>query len=72
MTLYRSVYPIMFDVTHIDRRIVNQSAVAELQNRGIIKDGDLVIITKGDFIGVHGHTNSMKIVTVGELPSVNL
>jgi pyruvate kinase len=70
MTLYRSVYPIMFDVIHTDRRIVNQSAVAALQSRGIIKDGDLVIITKGDFIGVHGCTNSMKIVTVGDLPSV--
>lgn len=64
MTLYRGVYPISFDATHIDRRILNQSAILELQQRDILKKGDLVIITKGDLIGVHGRTNSLKIVTV--------
>lgn len=68
MTLYRGVYPIPFDATHIDRRILNQSATLELQNRHILKNGDLVIITKGDLIGVHGRTNSLKVVTVGNLP----
>lgn len=72
MTLYRGVYPLPFDATHIDRRILNQSAVAELKNRGILKDGDLVIITKGDLIGVHGRTNSLKIVTVGDLPELDV
>lgn len=64
MALYRGVYPIPFDATHIDRRVLNQEAVAELQKRDILKEGDLVIITKGDLIGVHGRTNSMKIYTV--------
>lgn len=68
MALYRDVYPIPFDATHLDRRAINQAAVGELQKRGIIKNGDLVIITKGDLIGIHGKTNSMKIVTVGMLP----
>ncbi len=66
MTLYRGVYPISFDATHIDRRELNQAAISELQQRGILKLGDLVIITKGDLIGVHGRTNSLKIVTVGD------
>jgi pyruvate kinase len=65
MALYRGVYPIPFDATHMDRRTLNQEAVAELQQRGILKEGNLVIITKGDLIGVHGKTNSMKIFTVG-------
>lgn len=65
MALYRGVYPIPFEATHVDRRILNETAVAELQNRGILKEGDLVIITKGDLIGVHGRTNAMKIFTVG-------
>src|SRR6185437_82899 len=65
MALYRGVYPVPFDATHIDRRVLNQTAVAELQKRGILKEGDIVIITKGDLIGVHGRTNSMKIFTVG-------
>lgn len=64
MALYRDVYPIPFDATHIDRRTLNQAAIYELQKRGILKNGDLVIITKGDLIGVHGRTNSLKIVTV--------
>jgi pyruvate kinase len=66
MTLYRDVYPLPFEATHVDRRVLNQAAVMELQNLGILKNGDLVIITKGDLIGVHGRTNSMKIVTVGD------
>lgn len=68
MTLYRGVYPIPFDATDIDRRILNQAAIQELQKRNILKNSDLVIITKGDLIGVHGRTNSLKIVTVGDLP----
>jgi pyruvate kinase len=70
MALFRGVYPIPFDATHIDRRALNHSAVDQLQKRGILKEGDLVIITKGDLIGVHGKTNSMKIVTVGTLPKI--
>lgn len=68
MALYRDVYPIHFDATDLDRRVLNQAAVEELKKRGIVKDGDLVILTKGDLIGVHGRTNSMKIFTVGSLP----
>lgn len=65
MALYRGVYPIPFDATPIDRRVLNETAVKELQQRDILQHGDLVIITKGDLIGVHGRTNSMKIFTVG-------
>jgi pyruvate kinase len=68
MALFRGVYPITFDATHIDRRELNQAATRELQQRNILKEGDLVVITKGDLIGVHGRTNSMKIFTVGTLP----
>ena len=72
MAMYRGVYPVPFDATHIDRRIINQAAVETLQHRGILKKGDLVIITKGDLIGVHGKTNSMKIFTVGDMPQIAL
>lgn len=65
MALYRGVYPIPFDATDIDRRNLNEAAAGELQKRGILKNGDLVVITKGDLIGVHGRTNSLKIFTVG-------
>lgn len=68
MSLYRGVYPIPFDATHIDRRILNQAAIFELQKREILRNSDRVIITKGDLIGVHGRTNSLKVVSVGDLP----
>lgn len=64
MTLYRGVYPLPFDATHIDRRILNQAAAQELRRRDIIQPGHLVILTKGDLIGVHGRTNALKIMTV--------
>ena len=46
---------------------VNRAVVAELETRGLVAEGDWLIITKGDFSGVKGGTNSMKIVKVGEV-----
>ena len=43
----------------------------ELLRRGAVRDGDLVILTKGDMMGVLGGTNAMKIVRVGELIDPN-
>lgn len=67
MTMYRDVYPIRFEVTEIARREINLQAVNALENKGLVKKGDLVILTKGDAMGIHGGTNAMKILTVGEV-----
>jgi len=66
VTLYRGVYPVSFDVTSTDHAQVNREAIDELMRRGAVRDGDLVIITKGDLMGVHGGSNAMKIIRVGE------
>jgi len=66
VTMYRGVYPVSFDVTSTIHAEVNREAIDELMRRGAVRDGDLVIITKGDLMGVHGGTNAMKIITVGE------
>ncbi len=66
VTLYRGVYPVSFDVTTTDHPQLNREAIDELRRRGAVRDGDLVIITKGDLTGVHGGTNAMKIICVGE------
>ncbi len=66
VTLYRGVYPVSFDVTSQDHKQVNREALDELVRRGAVRDGDLVIITKGDLMGEHGGTNAMKIIRVGE------
>ena len=67
MALYRGVYPVPFDATQLPRGEVNRAVVAELQSLGLVTDGDRLIITKGDFSGIEGGTNSMKIVKVGEI-----
>jgi pyruvate kinase len=64
MMLYRGVYPIAFDVTQVNRAKLNHQAISELQARNLVRNGDLVIITKGKAMGVHGGTNSMKIIQV--------
>ena len=66
VTLYRGVYPISFQPTESDSQRINQEVVEELLRRGAVRDGDLVVITKGDFQGIPGGTNVMKILRVGE------
>lgn len=65
MTLYRGVYPIYFDMTELARPELNKKTIQCLVDLGILQVGDLVILTKGDFMGVHGGTNAMKIICVG-------
>ncbi len=66
VTLYRGVYPVSFTVDHDDYSALNKEAIDELQRRGVVRDGDLVIITKGD-LEVQGSTNSLKLVRVGDM-----
>ncbi|MDT8370901.1 MAG: pyruvate kinase [Gammaproteobacteria bacterium] len=66
MTLYRGVYPVSFTVAHNDHATLNLEAVDELKRRGVVRDGDIVIITKGD-LEAQGSTNAMKLVRVGDM-----
>lgn len=70
MALYRGVYSIDFDATKYERPRLNQKAVEELERLHLVNKNDLVVITKGDLVGVHGRTNSMKIFTVGMFDEV--
>ena len=65
VTLYRGVYPVAFDFRTSDTAELNREAIDELRRRGAVREGDMVIITKGDHTGVLGGTNTMKIVVVG-------
>ncbi|HEV7165098.1 MAG TPA: pyruvate kinase [Gammaproteobacteria bacterium] len=66
VTLCRGVYPVAFDVTHTDPDHVLRDAGEELKRQKVVKDGDFVICTKGEFSGITGGTNSLKIIRVGE------
>ena len=67
MALYRGVYTVPYDATQLPRGQGNRAGVAELESRSLVAEGDWLIITKGDFSGVKGGPNSMKIVKVGEV-----
>jgi pyruvate kinase len=67
VTLYRGVYPISFSMENFDDHAeLNQEVIDELKRQGVVRDSDVVIITKGD-LERKGSTNALKIVRVGEL-----
>ena len=66
VTLCRGVYPVAFDVMHTDPDHVLRDAADELKKQRVVVDGDFVICTKGEFSGITGGTNSLKIIRVGE------
>ncbi len=66
VNLYRGVQPVAFDISNIDTTEVTAGILTQLLERGAVTDGDRVIITKGDLMGLSGGTNGMKIVAVGE------
>lgn len=65
VALYRGVKTIPFDISEMDNASVNQLAVQKLVDRGDVVEGDIVLITKGDYVNALGGTNTMKIVRVG-------
>lgn len=65
VTMFRGVQTVPFDSATIPPEQTNSRAVAELIRMGVVKEGDLVVITKGDYVNAQGGTNTMKIVRVG-------
>jgi len=66
VTLYRGVYPVIFDVTSADISTENlyRALFTRLLELELVKKRDLVILTKGELSGVQGGTNSMLILKV--------
>lgn len=56
-----------FDPTDSFSTSVSQAAVEELVKRGIVAEGDWVILTKGDSYHTVGGTNTMKLLHVGHI-----
>jgi pyruvate kinase len=70
LTMYRGVYPVVLPGIPETHEETNREAIRLLLKEGVVKDGELVIITKGDLNGVPGGTNAMKIVRVGETVTI--
>ena len=69
VTLYRGVYPVDFDVTHPRPERMYPAIFERLIADGLAAEGDLIIVTKGEFSGVTGGTNTMKIIQVQRQPA---
>lgn len=65
VTLYRGVTPVAFSSQNFNVDTIVAGLVNHVKSLGLIKDGDLVIVTKGDHLVSYGTTNMMKIVEVG-------
>ncbi|OZG75307.1 pyruvate kinase [Hahella sp. CCB-MM4] len=66
VTLFRGVQTVAFNSDEHPHAEINQLTVNELVKMGVVRDGDLVIMTKGDYVNAQGGTNTMKIVRVGD------
>src|SRR3954447_6679092 len=66
LSLFRDVYPLMIKYIGHDRDTLLQEAEDRLVAAGLVKKGDLIVVTFGEPIGSPGGTNTMKIVKVGE------
>ena len=61
--LYRGVTPVYFDSKGDSGLPTAKAAVECLKGKGLLHDGDLVIITQGDVMDVVGSTNCMRILS---------
>src|SRR5690554_6909843 len=66
VALYRGVQTVPFDSAKVSPDQTNALAVQELLDRDIVRPGDLVVVTKGDYVNAQGGTNAMKILRVGK------
>jgi pyruvate kinase len=65
VTLYRGVYPVIFDVTGAASvETLYRALFTRLLELRLVELNDLVILTKGELSGVQGGTNSMQILKV--------
>jgi len=67
VTLYKGVFPARLDFLGKTHAEVNHAAVAVLKACHEVEDNDLVVLTKGDLMGVDGGTNALKVLRVGHM-----
>lgn len=66
MALYRGVQTIPFNADDVANEEVNRFAINMLLEKKVVEEGDLVILTKGDYVNAQGGTNTMKVLRVGD------
>lgn len=66
VTLFSGVHPIAFNLQTEDPSQALHQAEDELVRLKQVSEGDIVVMTIGEAVGKSGHTNTMKIVKVGD------
>ena len=66
VTLFRGVYPVEFGEGLNDPEEILNLAEQELLDRGVVRSGDIMVMTIGEPVGKTGGTKTMKIIRVGE------
>ncbi len=66
VTLFSGVHPVVFHSTARDQSHELLNAEQTLVDKGWVQDGDIIVMTVGEAVGKAGHTNTMKIVRVGD------
>lgn len=67
VTLFSGVHPVLFPsgvVRHTTEELIE--AEQKLIDMGHVEEGDLVVFTVGEAVGKSGHTNTMKIIRIGD------
>lgn len=66
VTLFSGVHPIAFQTAAHDYSQALRDAEDELVRLKLVASGDLIVMTIGEAVGKAGHTNTMKIIRVGD------
>jgi len=66
VTLFSGVHPIAFHSTAKEQSHELHNAEQTLLDQGLVENGDMIVLTVGEAVGKTGHTNTMKIVRVGD------
>ena len=67
VTLFSGVHPVLFpsrETKNTAQELID--AEQKLLEMGCVADGDLIVVTVGEAVGKSGHTNTMKIVRIGD------
>ncbi|MBI3222019.1 MAG: pyruvate kinase [Nitrosomonadales bacterium] len=66
VTLFSGVHPISFHSNAKTQAQELLNAEQTLVDLGLVEEGDTIVMTIGEAVGRSGHTNTMKIVRVGD------
>ncbi len=64
VALYRGVHPIQFQYDEDSPIEIEFQVIKGCLERNIIKNGDILLLTRGELAGIPGGTNTMKILVV--------